>query len=108
PKANPFISDGTTGIWFFYAADGRYDIKFSGTGIGTPFTLTDFLLADITAGITSINSLTGTAQTIVAGTGGTDFAVSSSGTAHTLNLPTASATKRGALSTTDWSTFNSK
>ena len=59
-------------------------------------------------GITAINSLTGAAQTIVAGTSGTDFAVSSSGTAHTLNLPTASATNRGALSSTDWTTFNSK
>ena len=59
-------------------------------------------------GITAINSLTGASQTIVAGTSGTDFAVSSSGTAHTLNLPTASATNRGALSSTDWTTFNSK
>ena len=59
-------------------------------------------------GITAINSLTGAAQTLVAGTSGTDFAVSSSGTAHTLNLPTASATNRGALSTTNWSTFNGK
>lgn len=59
-------------------------------------------------GITAINSLTGAAQTIGVGTSGTDFAVSSSGTAHTLNLPTASASKRGALSSADWSTFNGK
>ena len=59
-------------------------------------------------GITAINSLTGAAQTITTGTSGTDFAVSSTGTTHTLNLPTASATNRGALSSTDWSTFNSK
>ena len=59
-------------------------------------------------GITAINSLTGAVQTITAGTSGTDFAVSSSGTTHTLNLPTASATNRGALSTSDWSTFNGK
>ena len=27
---------------------------------------------------------------------------------HTFNLPTASATKRGALSNSDWSAFNNK
>jgi hypothetical protein len=59
-------------------------------------------------GITAINSLTGAAQTITTGTTGTDFAVSSTGTTHTLNLPTASATNRGALSSANWSTFNSK
>jgi hypothetical protein len=59
-------------------------------------------------GITAINSLTGAAQTLVAGTSGTDFAVSSSGTAHTFNLPTASATNRGALSSANWTTFNGK
>ena len=59
-------------------------------------------------GITAINSLTGAAQSLVVGTGGTDFAVSSLGTTHTFNLPTASAANRGALSTTDWTTFNGK
>jgi len=59
-------------------------------------------------GITAINSLTGAAQTMVPGTSGTDFAISSTGTAHTFNLPTASAVNRGALSSTDWSTFNGK
>jgi len=59
-------------------------------------------------GITAINSLTGSAQTLVTGTSGSDFAISSSGTTHTFNLPTANATNRGLLSTTDWSTFNGK
>ena len=59
-------------------------------------------------GITAINSLTGAAQSLVVGTGGTDFAVSSLGTTHTFNLPTASAANRGALSSADWSTFNGK
>jgi len=59
-------------------------------------------------GITAINSLTGAAQTIGTGTTGTDFAVVSSGTSHTFNLPTASAANRGALSSADWSTFNGK
>ena len=59
-------------------------------------------------GITAINSLTGAAQTMVSGTSGTDFGISSSGTTHSFNLPTASASNRGALSTTDWSTFNNK
>jgi hypothetical protein len=50
-------------------------------------------------GITSINSLTGAAQTIATGTSGTDFAVVSSGTSHSLNLPDASASARGVITT---------
>jgi hypothetical protein len=59
-------------------------------------------------GITAMNSLTGAAQTLVTGSSGTDFAISSTGTAHTFNIPTASATNRGLLSSADWSTFNNK
>ena len=59
-------------------------------------------------GITAINSITGAAQTMVTGTDSSDFKIVSTGTSHTFNLPTASATKRGALSSADWSTFNNK
>lgn len=59
-------------------------------------------------GLTAINSLTNAVQTLVTGTSGTDFNISSVGSTHTFNLPTASATIRGALSATDWSTFNGK
>ena len=57
-------------------------------------------------GITAINSLTNSVQTIVTGNTGSDFNIISSGSTHTFNLPTASATNRGALSQTDWSRFN--
>jgi hypothetical protein len=59
-------------------------------------------------GITAINSLTGAAQTMVVGTDSSDFKIVSTGITHKFNLPTASATKRGALSSADWSTFNGK
>jgi hypothetical protein len=67
-----------------------------------------FELTTGSGGITSINSQTGSAQSLAVGTSGTDFAVSSATDTHTFNLPTASATNRGALSSADWSTFNGK
>jgi hypothetical protein len=46
PLANPFTATAN-GYWFFYAANGAYDIQFSGTGITTPFTLGAYTLFDI-------------------------------------------------------------
>jgi hypothetical protein len=59
-------------------------------------------------GLSSLNGLTENTQNFAVGTSGTDFAISSAGSTHTFNLPTASATNRGALSSADWSTFNAK
>jgi hypothetical protein len=59
-------------------------------------------------GMTALNGLTSSVQTISTGTTGSDFNVASSGSNHQFNIPTASATNRGALSTTDWSAFNGK
>jgi hypothetical protein len=59
-------------------------------------------------GISSLNGLTSNTQSFATGTSGTDFAISSAASTHTFNLPTASASARGALSSADWSTFNGK
>ena len=44
-KANPFTA-ATSGQWFFYADAGRYDVKLSGGGIPSPFTLGDLWLTE--------------------------------------------------------------
>jgi len=51
---------------------------------------------------------TGSVQTLIEGTSGTDFNIVSSANTQTFNLPTASATNRGALSSADWTVFNGK
>jgi len=59
-------------------------------------------------GLTSLNNLTRQVQFLATGTTGTDFNIASSTATHTFNLPTASATNRGVLSSADWTTFNNK
>jgi hypothetical protein len=49
--------------------------------------------------ISSLNGLTAATQTFATGTSGTDFNISSSGSAHTFNIPDASATARGVMTT---------
>jgi hypothetical protein len=86
-------------------------------GTGTPFTISSFIAfaeanlgfdSITTAGITSINGLTDTAQTLTVGTSGTDFEIVDSGFDHKFNLPIASALNTGKLSNTNWITFNDK
>lgn len=61
-----------------------------------------------TGSLTTINGQSGPNVSIASGTSGSDFAVSASSNVITLNLPTASAIARGALSSGDWALFNSK
>ena len=66
------------------------------------------VITTFTTGITALNSLTAQVQYLTTGTSGTDFNISSLTDTHTFNLPVASSTKTGKLSSTDWSTFNAK
>ena len=66
------------------------------------------VLTTFSTGLTALNGLTQQVQYFSVGTSGTDFNISSVTDTHTFNLPTASAVNRGALSSTDWNTFNGK
>jgi hypothetical protein len=66
------------------------------------------VITTFTTGLNALNGLTAQVQNFATGTSGTDFGISSASTTHTFNLPTASASNRGALSSGDWTTFNSK
>lgn len=60
------------------------------------------------SGITTLNLLTDAVQTFAVGTTGADFNISSISPTHTFNIPSSSASNRGLLTSTDWSTFNNK
>lgn len=95
------------------AANTRIEIQSPFTG-GTPVASlmldsSGILVTGTTSGgITTLNGLTNATQSFATSTTGTDFTISSAGSTHTFNLPTASAVNTGKLSSTDWSTFNSK
>jgi hypothetical protein len=81
----------------------------AGSGISLSWTGVDAGTGDVTisstggggggSGISTLNTLTDSIQTFAVGNSGTDFAISSSGSVHTFNLPDASATARGLIST---------
>ena len=66
------------------------------------------VVTTLSKGMVSLNNLTDQSQFLTTGTAGTNFTIASTGDTHTFNLPVASATNTGKLSSTDWTTFNNK
>jgi hypothetical protein len=58
-----------------------------------------YILANGAGGISTLNTLTASTQTFATGTSGTDFTIVSSVSTHTFNIPDASASGRGFMST---------
>ena len=107
------VTEGTNLYFTDARARGAISLTTSGTSGAATYNSSTGVLnipnyADTDTGITSLNGLTALTQTFAVGTSGTDFGISSATSTHTFNLPTASATNRGALSSADWTTFNNK
>jgi hypothetical protein len=66
------------------------------------------VITTLSTGISALNGLVAQVQFLATGTTGTDFNINSATATHTFNLPVASATNTGKLSSTDWNTFNDK
>lgn len=103
PKANPFSASASDASWSFYAANGKYDVRFSGAGISTPYTLPDWILLD--DAVVSTASSTDNAVARWDGTSGNLLQnsvviisdtgnITSPGTVHTFGDSTAGASAR--------------
>lgn len=57
------------------------------------------IITTFTTGLTALNGLTAQVQNFATGTSGTNFGITSSGSIHTFNLPDASASARGVVTT---------
>lgn len=66
------------------------------------------VITTFSTGINALNGLTAQVQYFATGTSGSNFNISSTTDTHTFNIPSASATNRGLLTSADWTTFNSK
>jgi hypothetical protein len=101
PKDASFVNLSVTGTTSFDGSQGTSGQVLTSAGTGNTPTWT----TPTTGTVTSVAALT-------LGTTGTDLSSTvANGTTTpviTLQVPTASATNRGALSSTDWSTFNGK
>lgn len=85
---------GVTSYYWVAAVNesGNEGVKLAMQGASVPS-------PGVGTGIQSLGGLTGATQTFATGTAGTNFAITSAGSAHTFDLPDASATARGVVTT---------
>jgi hypothetical protein len=103
------VTEGSNLYFTNARARNAISLTTSGAGAATYNASTGVLnIPNSSAGNFTLNGLTPTSQTFSTGTSGSDFSINSSGSVHTFNIPTASSTARGALSSQDWSAFNNK
>jgi hypothetical protein len=96
----------------------RIAIRFYATNLGGVDTVTlhtegphiSSVQTTFTTGLSALNGATLAAQYLQVGTSGLDFTIDSISTpgTHVFNLPNASASSRGVLTSSDWSLFNGK
>ena len=98
---SPLLYNNTTGAFSIPQATGSINGFLSATDWTT-------FNNKLSAAIIALNGLTSVSQSLQTGTSGTDFAISSAGSVHTFNIPTASGSARGLLSSSDWTSFNNK
>lgn len=106
PKANPFTAD-SAGFWFFWGDLAAYDIRFSGGGITTPFTLSNVGSSGTSAALGAVDVASYAtrgdgANAIVTGTGTVSVtnglaSVTGTGTAFTTELAVGDVLKIGGV-----------
>lgn len=105
PEYTPLTPTDRVAIRFYpnnLASTNTITLNTQGTNLGSVQTT-------FTTGIAALDGLTAASQYLQTGTTGSDFNITTSGSdTHVFNLPTASSSNRGALSSSDWTTFNSK
>lgn len=91
-----FYQNGAISLLAATAPPSTYNVLVHGL---TDSVVYQVPVSSLGGGITTLNSLTATTQTFATGTSGSDFAISSSSSTHTFNIPSASTTARGLITT---------
>jgi hypothetical protein len=97
------VTSATNGQILIGNSSGTFTLSTITAGAGISVTNGNGSITVAATGLASLNSLTGTSQTLAVGTSGSDFGIVSSSTTHTFNLPDAGTSSRGVVSTSSQS-----